>query len=427
MSRVHRSIRRLQWLSLFVILLIIGGGMALALSEISGAVVAHAVVVVDTNRKKVQHLDGGIVAEILTRNGQRVKAGDTLIRLDGTELRAVTSILGAQLQEILARRSRLIAERDLLDLTIPQEILQGDDPVKVKVWQEQQQLLEARRTARTSKKQQLAERIDQLKKVIEGANAQAESKTQQSALIKRELAALQGLAERQLVTQTRVLALEREAAKLEGDRVQFLSEASKTAVQIGETRLQLLEIEQAFLSEVLEELRDVELRVVELTERQTAASARLKRTTIIATQSGYVDQLSVHTIGGVIGAGETLVEITPEDDLLIFEGRIDPTQIDRAHVGQDVTIRLTTLDRRTTPELLGSVKLTSADSWQDAPQNPPYFVVRVMLKEGELAKLGQVKLRPGMPAELFIQTDQRSILSYLLKPLVDQISHAFRE
>ena len=427
-STVHRSIRRLQWLSIFVVVLVLGGGGAwMAITKISGAVVAPAVVVVESHPKKVQHLEGGTVAQILIGNGERVKAGDVLIRLDSTEVRASAQIFGAQLRDTIAGRARLIAERDDAGLTIPPEIFRKGDAEEIKLWQSQQRLLEARRTACAGKKQQLVERIAQLEKSIKGANAQAASKTEQSRLIARELNALRGLEERQLVTQSRVLALEREAAKLEGERVQFQSEAAKTEVQIGETRLRLLEIDQSFLSEVLGELRDIEVRVVELTEKHTAATARLSRTAIVATQSGIVDQLAMHTIGGVVMPGDTILQIVPENDVLVFEGHIPPADIDRVRTGQKVTIRLTAFNRHTTPELAGSVRLISADARQETPQTPPFYLARIVADQGEIARLGSQTIQPGMPAELFIEAGQRSVLSYLVKPVADQMARVFRE
>lgn len=429
MSPIRRAIFRLQ-LSAFAIVFLMLGGTAtwMAMADISGAVVAPSVVAVEGHPKKVQHLEGGVVAEIAVRNGDRVRAGDLLLRLDETEIRASVQIFTAQLEEIRARRARLMAERDGLDhMPIPT----GEDAPKgseaITVWEGQQKLLLARAEARNGKKKQLTERIGQLEQAILGLNAQAEAKEEQLQLIDRELKSLRVLEKQQLVTQTRVLALEREFAKLRGERAQLIFEAARTGVQIGETRLQLLEVDQSFMSEVLAELREIEVRIIELTEKLAAAKARLQRTAIVAPRAGIVHKLEVHTIGGVISPGESILEIVPEDDRLVLDGRIDPTQVDQVKAGQEVTVRFSAFDQRTTPELMGTVILVAPDVRQDNPQSPPYFLARVALRDGELEKIGDKKLQPGMPADLFIKTGERTALSYLVRPLTDQIKRAFRE
>ena len=259
-----------------------------------------ASIVVESSAKKVQHLEGGIVAEIQVANGARVAAGQALFRLDDTEARANLQIYKAQLVELQARQARLHAERDgrsELDR-------RNAEPGAEWVWEGQAKLLEARRAVRTGKELQLGERIGQLEQVSSGLAAQAVAKDRQIALIREELRSLYALRENQLVTQSRWLALERESARLEGERGQLVAEVARTAVQIGETRLQHLSVQQTFLSEVLAELRDVETKVNELTEKVAAIGVQLQRTTITAPRAGIVHKLTATTIGGVIRPGK---------------------------------------------------------------------------------------------------------------------------
>ncbi len=421
-TSVATSIRRYQLAGLAIVAAAFGGlGGWAAVASIAGAVVAPASIVVESSAKKVQHLEGGIVAEIHVANGARVAAGEALFRLADTEARANLQIYKAQLVELQARQARLHAERDgrsELDR-------RNAEPGAEWVWEGQAKLLEARRAVRTGKELQLGERIGQLDQVSSGLAAQAAAKDRQIALIREELRSLYALRENQLVTQSRWLALERESARLEGERGQLVAEVARTAVQIGETRLQHLSVQQTFLSEVLSELRDVETKVNELTEKVAAIGVQLQRTTITAPRAGIVHKLTATTIGGVIRPGEVIAEIVPEEDRLVVEGRVDPGSIDRLSIGQKTIVRFPTVDHRSTPERTGTVAMISPEPKQDAPGQPFYFIVRVDLA-GDPMLPGHA-LQPGLPAELNFQTGERTVLSYLVKPLVDQIAHAMRE
>ena len=423
------SIRRYQLLGLALVLVLVGGlGAWAAVTSVASAVIAPATVVVESYPKKVQHREGGIVAEIPVSNGDRITAGDTLLRLDETEARASLQIVESQLLEHMARHARLLAERDdLPEMGPPSDPNAFAEPEAQKIWQGQARLLAARRETRAGKKQQLQERIGQLEQSIIGLKAQERSKERQVELIRQELAVLHHLEGDKLVTKNRLLALEREGARYEGEQAQLMAEVARTQVRIGETRLQLLEVDQSFLTEVLAELRAAEARIAELTERLVAAKARSKRLEVVAPCSGIVHKLAVHTVGGVIAPGEVIAEIVPEEDLLVLESRVDPAVIDRVKMHQPAVARFTSANRATTPELTGSVTMVSPDAKQDTPAQPPYFVVRVALTEEERDKISRLALQPGMPAEVFIQTGERTPLSYLLKPLSDQFSRAMRE
>ncbi len=424
------SMRRFQVFGVLLVLLLAGGlGGWAALASISGAVVATAQVVVESNTKKVQHLEGGIVSQIMVRNGDRVQAGDVILKLDDTETRANLGIVNAQLYELAARLARLEAERDQSDSLIFAEILleSKDDPAVARVMIGQKKLFVSRRKALASKRDQLNQRVEQLQEEIRGLEAQRISKEEQSRLIKLELADLTKLLEKKLVPVSRVLSLEREAARLQGERGQLIAQAARAKGRISETKLAILQVEQDERTQVLTELREVQAKVSELQERRLAAVSRLKRIEVTAPRGGYVHDLQVHTVGGVISAGQPIMMIVPEKDSLLVRARVNPEDIDDVKIGQKTVIRFPSFNARVTPELNAVVDGVSADLTSENPQEPPYYAVRVRLAEEELTKLGGQQLKPGMPAEAYIQTSARTVLSYLLKPLTDQIMRAFRE
>ncbi len=424
------EIRTYYILGLFLIsLLIFGLGGWAAWASINGAVIAQATVVVESNIKKVQHAEGGIVSEIYVKDGEYVKVGQFLVRLDETETRANLSIVNAQLNELQARQARLEAERDnAKEVQFPKELKeQNSDPEILKILNGQRHLFQARRDTNKGKKEQLKQRIGQLKDEIKGLEAQQKSKEKQVKLIGEELSALKILREKELVPISRVLVLEREAARLDGERGEHIAAIARAKGQIGETNLRIIQIDQDAQTEVLTDLRDAQTKIAELLERRIAAHEKLKRTEIRAPKSGIVHQLNVHTIGGVITASEPIMMIVPKQDKLILEAQVEPQSIDQIKVAQKAVIRFSAFDQRTTPELNGEVAHVSADLTRPTTDTPPYYVVHIKLPKQELKRFGKRKLKPGMPAEVFIQTGARTALSYLLKPLTDQIMRTFRE
>ena len=409
--------------------LLVGFGGWAAWASIHGAVIASATVVVETNAKKVQHAEGGIVAELKVREGDRVISGQLLVKLDETDTQANLAIIDAQLHELLARQARLEAERDTADaISFPAELIARRHEPKIgKILQGQEKLFAARRTATLGEKEQLGQRIAQVEDEIEGLKAQQESKDKQISLIGGELDGLRDLQKKGLVQKPRVLALERERARLEGERGELVANIARAGGRIGETKLRIIQIDQNTLKESLSELRDSQGKIAELQERRVAAESRLKRTEIRSPRSGFVHQLNVHTVGGVIQAGEPIMVIIPERDALVLEAMVEPRYIDQVGVGQTASIRLSAFDQRTTPELAGEVIRVSADLMQDRATGAPYYTVRIKLAPSELERLGEKTLKPGMPAEAFIQTGARTAMSYLLKPLSDQIMRVFRE
>jgi membrane fusion protein, type I secretion system len=409
--------------------LIVGVGGWGATAVISGAVVASGSLVVDSNVKKVQHLTGGIVGELRVRDGDRVRAGDIVVRLDETVTRASLAIISKGLDELMARKARLESERDGSDtIVFPAQLLAGaSDPDRAAAMDSERKLFNLRRTARSGQKAQLQERIAQLQEEISGLTAQQNSKAKEIGLIERELAGVRELWKQNLVQLTRLTALEREAARLDGERGQLIAAAAQAKGKIAETALQILQIDQDIASDVAKELREVDGKIGEFIERKVAAEDQLKRIDIRAPQDGTVFQLAVHTVGGVITAGDPIMLIVPEADNLSVEAKVNPQDIDQLQLNQKATLRFSAFNVRTTPEIEGIVTRISADTSSDQRTGQSYYTIRIAMAADQLERLGDVKLLPGMPVEAFVQTGDRTMLSYLVKPLHDQFMRAFRE
>jgi HlyD family secretion protein len=429
-SATRRSMRRHLVAAIGVVsVLVVGVGGWAATAVISGAVVASGSVVVDSNVKKVQHPTGGIVGELRVRDGDRVHAGDVVVRLDETVTRANLSIVTKGLGEMMARKARLESERDGLDtITFPAQLVaETDDPDRAVAMDSERKLFNLRKTARSGQKAQLRERIAQLGEEIAGLAAQQNSKAKEIALIERELAGVRDLWKQNLVQLTRLTALEREAARLDGERGQLVAAAAQAKGKIAETALQILQIDQDIASDVAKELREVDGKIGELVERKVAAEDQLKRTDIRAPQDGTIFQLAVHTIGGVITAGDPIMLIVPEADNLSVEVKVNPQDIDQLQLKQKTILRFSAFNIRTTPEIEGVVTRISADASTDQRTGQSYYTVRIAMLADQIERLGEVKLLPGMPVEAFMQTRARTMLSYLIKPLHDQFLRAFRE
>jgi HlyD family secretion protein len=412
-----------------LVVLIVGFGGWAVTTELSGAVIGSGFLVVDSNVKKVQHPTGGVVGELRVRDGDRVKEGAIVVRLDETVTRANLAIVSKSLDEFAVRQARLEAERDGAEtIEFPAALTARSAEVElVRVIDGERRLFEFRKTARQGQKAQLKERIAQLGEEIQGLSGQAGAKQREIELINRELESVRDLWKKNLLPLSRLTALEREAVRLDGERNQLIASAAQAKGKTTETELQIIQIEQELRSEVSKELREIQAKTAESVERKIAAEDQLKRIDIRAPQDGVVHQLAVHTVGGVISASEPLMLIVPENDALTVEAKVAPQDIDQLHIGQKAALHFSTFNQRTTPELVGTVSRVSADTTQDVKTAAVYYLVRVSMSPEEIAKLGNVKLVPGMPVELFIQTDQRTVLSYFVKPLRDQIAKAFRE
>ncbi len=429
-KRMDRSLR-VHLLAGLSVLVLLGGGMGgwAATTELAGAVVAPGSVVVDSHIKKVQHPTGGVVGAIRVRDGDRVQAGELVVRLDDTITRANLAVITKALNELAARQGRLEAERDGLSTISVRPELRGRsaDQEIAMLLRGEQSLFKLRHEAREGLRAQLKERIGQLHEQITGLQEQTGAKADEIKLIQNELEGVRGLWRKNLVPISRVTQLEREATRLKGERGQLMATIAQAKGRISETELQNIQIDQDLRSEVAKELREIQAKSAELIEKRVAAEDHLKRIDIRAPQAGIVHQLSVHTVGGVIAGGDPLMLIVPEADELAIEVKVAPQDIDQLTIGQEAVLRLSAFNQRTTPQIKGTVSLVAADLTQDQKTGTVFYTARITVERDEMARLHGLKLVPGMPVEAFIQTGQRTALSYLIKPLSDQITRAFRE
>lgn len=429
-TRVARSIRGHLVVGLVVGGLLVGGaGAWAAATSLAGAVVSSGTFVVDSNVKKVQHPTGGVVGEILVRDGDRVAAGDVLMRLDATQTRAQLAIVTKRLDEMTANLARLEAERDdKPEIAFPAWLLArvGNPDVDAALHNERR-LFEFRKAAREGQKAQLRERIVQYQHEIAGLKAQELAYARGLAVLEREIASLRPLLEKGIVNTQRLNSLEAQAATFDGERGEKIAFQARAAGRISETRLQILAVDQDLKTEVGRELREIQAQIGEFIERKVAAEDQLKRIDILAPQQGTVHQLAVHTVGGVISPADVIMEIVPGGDKLALEVQISPQDIDQVMLGQEAVLRMSAFNQRTTPELNGHVSRIAADLTYDERTAMSWYLVRISVAPEELGRLDGLTLVPGMPSEALIQTGERTALSYLVKPLTDQFNRAFRE
>jgi HlyD family secretion protein len=412
--------------------LLVVGGLAfglMVLLPLSGAVVVPGNLVVQSNVKTIQHPTGGVVSQIPVRNGMRVTMGDLLLRLDSTQAQANQQVVSKQLDEVRAKISRLSAERDGLPRpVVPAELSARLEDGNVKnLLASEASLFRARVTARESQKELLQSKVSQLGQEIEGLESQVASKAKQLELITGELTGVQELFDKRLVPLARLTTLQRESARIEGERGQLISTIAETRAKIGEAQLQIVRLDQDVRTEVVKELGEAQGKEAELTERGVAARDVLDRIEMRAPTSGVIHQLAAHTIGGVIRAGDTIMEVVPDSDDLQIEARLQPNDIDQVRKGQQAYVRFSAFNQRVTPQLIGEVSYVSPDTTRDTQTNMSYFTVRIMLPEEERRRLAGLQLSSGMPAEVFMQTGSRTMLSYLFKPIMDQFERAFVE
>ena len=427
----ERSARVHILAGLAVIVLVLGGtAVWAARTEISGAVVSSGLVVVESKVKKVQHPTGGVVAEITVKNGSKVKAGDLLVRLDETVSRANLQVITKQLDELVMREARLEAERDgSSTITLPDSYHgRESEPDIAKRIAGETYFFKSRRESLDGQKEQLGERVLQLKEEITGLDRQIRSKKSEIEIVQRELKGVAELEKLKLVTTMRVNQLRRDATRLEGELGQLESAAAQAKGRIAEIGVEMIRIDQEFRTSIIQELRDNTAQQAELVERRIAAEDQLKRIDIRAPQSGVVHELEVNTVGGVINQAETLMLIVPEGEELTVEARIATHDIDQVLNGDKTAfVRFSAFDTHKTPELNGNIVSVSADLTVDQMTGVPYYLARISIPRAELTKLNQKRLVPGMPAEIYVRTQNRTVLSYLFKPIEDQMERAFRE
>ena len=400
-------------------------------TTMSSAVIGPGQFVVDGSVKKVQHPTGGVVSQLLVREGDQVSEGDLLIRLDETVTRANLQVIVGQLDELLGRRARLEAERDGTDaMSIPAELSgRSSDPEVTRIVASERKLFQARRSARESQRAQLNKRITQLQNEALGLQSQLGANGSEIQIISEELKGVRELYTKQLVPLVRVNGLERQAVNLNGQKGQLTASIAQNEGKIAEIELQILQIGEDLRAEAQKELREVQGKIAELSERRVAADDQLKRVELRAPNSGKVHQLAVHTIGGVISPAEPAMLIVPTKGELVVEARVMPQDRDQLQVGQNVMVRVHSSNQRNTPELKGTLSRIAADVSKDpnASNASPFYGVWVNVPSAELTRLSGLSITAGMQAEVFIEAGSRSPLSYLLKPLTDQVSRAFKE
>jgi HlyD family secretion protein len=423
MDRVNTQIT----IGLATALVLVGGLATWATTvPLAGAVVAAGTVVVDGNIKKIQHPTGGVIARIGVKEGDRVEKDDLLIRLDDTVTRASLGIVRGQLNAVVARQARLMAERDgRAALATPdsvpmtaelRDMLAGEEAVFV-----------SRQSAREGQKAQLRERIAQLREEIRGLAAQRVAKEREQELVSRELGEAQKLWAKNLLPLARLITLQRDAARIDGEQAQLQAAEARARARITETELQIIQVDQELQTEVAKELRELQTREAELAERRVAAEDQLRRIDVRAPLAGVIHQLGVHTIGGVVTAGEALMMVVPDETALIVEARIAPQDIEQVRIGKTASLRFVAFAARTTPEVRGRVVHVSADLTRDPATGQHYYLCRVAFEQSEREAVNSLKLLPGMPAEVHVKTADLTALAYLTKPLADQMAKAFVE
>ncbi len=416
---------------LVVVGVIFGGfGTWAATAPLNSAVIAEGIVKVFSSRKKIQHLEGGIVEEVLVSNGDRVKAGDVLIRLDETRARADFLRVQGQYDQTRATVARLIAERDgLEDIPFPEDFLaRMDEPSVAEMVDGQRKLFAARQETLFGQVSMIEERVKQLEEEVRGLGAQERSKKEQLALIEDELEGLRELNKKGWAPKTRILSLERAQAQLRGDQGDNVARIAQARVMMGEAELQALQARNDYQEKVVSELRQRQTEMYDLAETLDKAEFTLKHIEIRAGYDGVVVDKKVSSAGQVIRPGDTLMELVPDNDKLIIEAKVRPSDVDNVTQGLNADVQFSAFSQRTSPRLHGEVAYVSADALVDERSGMPYFTARVTVPESEVDRLGEEnRLQPGMPAEVFIQTGAQTPLGYLMQPITDSMSRAWRE
>nr|WP_111301927.1 HlyD family type I secretion periplasmic adaptor subunit [Paracoccus saliphilus] len=413
------------------VLLLVGGFTAWAMqTSIAGAVVASGQVEVEQNRQIVQHPDGGVVDRISVSEGTAVEAGQLLLALDGTLLQTEHTIVEGQYFEILARRGRLEAERDDAEaVTFPPELVEAaqQSQALADLIEGQSSLFRTRLDTLSQSLDQLGKQTDQISSEIEGIDAQIAALARQRDLIARELADQQSLLDRGLAQASRVLALEREAARIDGELGSLQASRASAAIRQTELQIQRLQLAAERREQAETQLRDLGYRELELAERRRSLTEQIDRLEIRAPVAGLVYNMQVTSPRSVLRPADPLLFIIPQDRPLVIAARVATINIDEVQLGQPVVLRFSAFSSRTTPEIDGRLDRISADALIDEATRTPYYRVEVSIPPKELEKLGTLALVPGMPVEVYIQTGERSPMAYLMKPLTDYFNRAFRE
>lgn len=424
------SAKRPLLLGFISLLLLVGGlGFWSVKVNIAGAIVASGLVEVEVNRQVVQHPQGGVIGEILADEGDIVTIGDVLMRFEDTLLRSDISVLSGQIFEIHARKSRLTAERNGAETIVfsPELLAAQKDPIVEDLMSGQADLFIARRETLSREAALLGERITQIEEQISGATAQSNATRRQQDLIAEELMDELALLGKGLSQATKVRALQREDARMEGLLGNFTATIAESRGKIAATEIEILRLQTALREDAITTLRDLQFREIELTEKRLALQETLKRMDIRAPASGIIYDTQFHALRSVVRPAEPILYIVPQDSALVIATRIPAVHIDQVHVGQTASLRFSAFEMRTTPEIFGIVTKVSPDVFADEITGETYYTAEIVPDEVELQKLEGLEIVPGMPVQAFLKTNDRTPLNYLLKPLMDYFTKAFRE
>jgi HlyD family secretion protein len=430
----HRAARSLDRHAIFgsIAALAFAGGLTYwaATTPISGAVVAGGSVVVDGGVQRIQHQEGGIVEQILVHNQSRVSAGDPLIVLDHTAVAANLAVIESQLAEAYVRRARLAAESDRTDaMTWPGALDQLPDAVRnLAIFEAEDRLRVSRAATFAHQTGQLNEQVVQLENQIAGLEAQHGAIARQLEIVSEQLQAFETLLSQRLMEASRVVEIRSHAAQLEGEQARVLTEIARGRAAIAEKKLQISQAAESVQTDALTGLQEINQKIAELEQQQIAMRNRLDRLIVRAPISGIVHDLQIATVGGVVGPGATLLQVVPQDENTRIDVHLNPLDIDKLKIDQAVSLRFSSFNARETPELAGMVERISPDLMRDPVNGSQFYLVRVSLSDTERDRLPQdVRLIPGMPVEAYFTTGERSVLNYIIKPALDQMTLAFRE
>jgi HlyD family secretion protein len=429
-SPFHRM--RLLAVSAFalVCVFVLGFGIWATQAPLESAAIAGGAIEAESSRKTIQHLEGGIIGRILVKDGDAVEAGQALVRLDDTRPRAALQVLQGQLWDAQAREARLLAERDGQSaIQYPQALLDvvKDNPAVSEILNGQNKIFDTRRRLQESRIDVIRQRKAQTEREIEGLRFQEGAAAKRGAIIREELASVQPLVTKGLQTKPRLLQLEREQAEIEGRRGDTLAQIARAQQAVGEADAQILKLESDLHSEVAQTLRETQSQIFQLLERIQAATDVLARTEIRAPEAGTVTELRIHTPGGVVAAGEPLMDLVPRQDRLIVRAQVKPDDIDLVRPGLQALVRLLPYKQRRVPPVEGVLTYVSADRQVDKQTEQVYYVARIQLDDATLRQLPDVEIMPGMPVEILIKTGKFTVAHYVMRPVLDSFNRAFRE
>lgn len=426
--------QRIRWLTAIafgLVIVFIGGfGIWSVTAPLESAAIALGSVEAETSRKTVQHLEGGIVARILVKDGDAVTAGQPLIQLDDTRAKATAQALQGQLREAQAREARLLAERDGHDtilFPLPLRRAAGKDPALAEMLTGQERIFNSRRQLYQSQFAVLVQRQQQISRQMFGLRYQVDAAKKRAEIIKREMEAIAPLVARGVIAQPRKLALEREQAEIDGRQGQAQEEMARAEQGVGEAHAQILKLRSDREAEIAQSLREVQALVFQLSERSEAAADVLARTQVRAPEDGVVTDLRIRTPGGVVAEGQPLLDLVPKHDRLIVTAQVRPDDIDVVHPGLPAQVRLMPYKHRRVAPVAGTLTYVSADRMSDKTTERSYYTARIRLDEGALSSLPGVEVMAGMPVEVLIKTGKFTAAGYMLRPVMDSFNRAFRE